>query len=160
MARGSIGRDELDALLRRNSEIEVLDDEPRSAAPPTRRRKQGAKSGQQDALIEKLLAQLSYVGVPAPRREHVFHPTRQWRFDMDWQEQGAKVAVEVDGGIWMQTASGYSKGHAHPKRFIEDLEKINEAQLLGWTVYRVAADHIHSGLAVRWIAAALRSDVD
>jgi hypothetical protein len=68
------------------------------------------------------------------------------------------VAVEVEGGIYMQTESGYSKGHAHPKRFEDDCEKYNEAECLGWHVLRVTRKHINSGQALEWLERLMRHE--
>ena len=65
---------------------------------------------------------------PAPVRELRFHPTRQWRFDFAWPEH--KLAVEIDGGIFMQG------GHNRGTQFADDAEKHNAAVLLGWRLLR------------------------
>jgi hypothetical protein len=89
-------------------------------------------------------------GLPEPEFEWRFHPTRKWRFDLAWP--GHKVALEVDGGIWV--AGRHSRG-AGVKA---DWEKINTAQLLGWRVFRCeprdlttmeTADMIRQALAVK-----------
>jgi hypothetical protein len=67
-------------------------------------------------------------GLPEPEFEWRFHPTRKWRFDLAWP--GHKVALEVDGGIWV--AGRHSRG-AGVKA---DWEKVNTAQLLGWRVFK------------------------
>ena len=58
--------------------------------------------------------------------EHRFHPTRKWRFDYAIPER--KIAIEYNGIMSSKsrhtTVIGYSN----------DLEKINQAQLLGWKV--------------------------
>ena len=69
--------------------------------------------------------------------EFRFHPVRRWRFDGAFPER--KIAVEIDGGAW--TAGRHTRG----KGFIADQEKINEAQLLGWSVYRFVPDDLESG---------------
>jgi len=61
-------------------------------------------------------------------REHRFHPTRRWRFDVAFVEQ--KVAVEIDGGCW-------SRGrHTRGSGYIKDTEKLNAAVVQGWRVLR------------------------
>jgi very-short-patch-repair endonuclease len=75
--------------------------------------------------------------LPKPVREWRFHPDRRWRFDFAWVKR--KVAVECEGGIWMQTKSGRSKGHAHPARFENDCKKYSTAAAMGWKVLRVTA---------------------
>ncbi|WP_374689612.1 hypothetical protein [Promineifilum sp.] len=103
-----------------------------------------------------LLEQIRLAGLPEPIREYVFHANRNWRFDFCWREGGLLVACEIEGGIWMQTETGRSKGHAHPERFEQDCEKYNEAALYGWTLIRVTPDMIRDGRALDWLDRALR----
>jgi hypothetical protein len=105
-----------------------------------------------------LLEQIRLTGLPEPIREYTFHAERQWRFDFCWREGGNLVACEVEGGIWMQTSSGRSKGHAHPERFERDCEKYNEAALYGWMIIRVTPVMIRDGRAIDWLERALRLD--
>lgn len=69
--------------------------------------------------------------LPEPLVEHLFHPTRKWRFDFAWEDGLMKVAVEVEGGTWM--AGG---GHGRGSGYARDMEKYNEATRMGWEVYR------------------------
>jgi very-short-patch-repair endonuclease len=66
------------------------------------------------------------MGLLDPVFEYAFHPTRKWRFDMCWP--AAKVAVEVDGGIWI------SGGHTRGAQIKNDWEKRNAATSLGWRI--------------------------
>ena len=116
------------------------------------RRKKKARGGRIN-WSNVLLDQIRLAGLPEPRREYRFHANRQWRFDLCWKSQ--LVACEVEGGIWMKTESGYSKGHAHPDRFEKDCEKYNEAALYGWTLLRVTPDMIRDGRALAWLERAL-----
>jgi very-short-patch-repair endonuclease len=72
---------------------------------------------------------LRSVGLPAPVREHRFHPVRRWRFDYAWIEH--KVALEVEGGVW--TGGRHTRGAG----FVGDMEKYNTATVAGWRVVRV-----------------------
>lgn len=92
-------------------------------------------------------------GLPEPEREYLFHAERKWRFDYAWVAEG--FALEFEGGIWLQTKEGRSKGHAHPKRFIKDCEKYNEAALYGWFVLRVTGEMVQDGRALAWLRRAL-----
>ena len=60
--------------------------------------------------------------------EFKFHPTRKWRFDFVLKPTKTTIAIEVNGGIWMR--GKHTFGTAYEK----DLEKINQAQLMGWIV--------------------------
>lgn len=102
-----------------------------------------------------LLEQIRLSNLPEPMHEYRFHANRHWRFDFCWKTPGVLVACEVEGGIWMQTVTGRSKGHAHPKRFEGDCEKYNEAALYGWTVIRVTPEMIRDGRAIDWLERAL-----
>jgi len=81
-------------------------------------------------------------------REYRFHPTRKWRFDYCYVQH--KIALEVEGGVW-------TKGrHTRGAGFIKDMEKYNEATLLGWQVYRCTPQQIESGEAFLLIEKALK----
>jgi very-short-patch-repair endonuclease len=100
-----------------------------------------------------LLDLIRLAKLPEPQQEYTFHAHRQWRFDFCWKQP--LVACEIEGGIWMKTETGYSKGHAHPERFEKDCEKYNEAALYGWTVIRVTPKMISDGRAIDWLERAL-----
>ena len=105
-----------------------------------------------------LLEQIRLANLPEPIREYRFHAHRQWRFDFCWRLPDNLVACEVEGGIWMQTSTGRSKGHAHPERFESDCEKYNEAALYGWLLIRVTPPMITDGRAIEWLERALKED--
>jgi len=67
-------------------------------------------------------------GVPPYVTEHTFHTIRKWRFDFAWLD--FRVALEVDGGIWI--GGGHNRGGG----FAKDIEKFNCAHLLGWHILR------------------------
>lgn len=64
----------------------------------------------------------------APVSEYRFDDARMWRFDFAWVK--AKVAVEIDGGLYMKGR------HVSPEGFQKDCYKINRAVELGWRVLR------------------------
>ncbi|MFN2124477.1 MAG: hypothetical protein ACK2UP_13340 [Candidatus Promineifilaceae bacterium] len=119
-----------------------------------RRRKKGLKA--QINWNNVLLDQIRLANLPSPRLEYRFHANRQWRFDFCWKQQ--LVACEIEGGIWMQKDSVFSKGHAHPERFEKDCEKYNESALYGWTLIRVTPQMIRDGRAIKWLKRALLED--
>lgn len=57
---------------------------------------------------------------------------RGWRFDYAWP--ALKIAVEYEGGIFMQKS-----GHNTAKHYTKDTEKYNKAAVLGWRIIRVTA---------------------
>lgn len=89
-------------------------------------------------------------GLPEYQKEVLFHPVRKWRFDYAWPN--LKIAVEIHGGI-------HSGGrHTRGGGFVEDREKMNEAQLLGWIVLEVAPDHLKKMRTMVERAMALRGE--
>lgn len=84
--------------------------------------------------------------LPAPVAEFKFHPTRKWRFDWCWPDQ--KVALEVNGGVWTRGR------HVRGQGYLNDLEKLNEAQLIGWMVLQITPQTAH--LAADLLKRALR----
>lgn len=81
-------------------------------------------------------------GIEPPIYEHRFHPERRWRFDAAWPDY--KIALEFEGGVWRQGR------HQRAYGFIGDMEKYNEAALLGWLVVRVATSEHNSGSAIAY----------
>lgn len=78
-------------------------------------------------------------GIPTPEAEHRFHNTRRWRFDYCWRDR--RTAVEIEGAVW----SGGR--HTRGAGFVKDMEKYNEAQRLGWTIYRFTPQQLKNGEA-------------
>lgn len=74
-----------------------------------------------------------------PIPEWRFCPPRRFRFDFAWP--GDKVAMEVDGG-------GFINGrHSRGAGMRSDCEKSALAAQLGWRVFRVMPEHVKSGQA-------------
>lgn len=69
-------------------------------------------------------------------QEFKFHPIRRWRFDFALLPLSKKIAIEVEGGIW--SGGRHTRGGG----YIGDMEKYNEAAILGWTVLRYPASNI------------------
>lgn len=65
-------------------------------------------------------------------KEYRFHPVRKWRFD--YAIPDSKVAVEVDGAVWV------GGRHNRPAGYIADMEKLNTAASMGWLVLRITTD--------------------
>jgi very-short-patch-repair endonuclease len=95
---------------------------------------------------ELLETHLRAVGI-AFEREYRFHPTRRWRFDFAMPTQ--KVAVEVQGGVWVNGR------HATGSGITGDCEKFSVAAGLGWRVLPVTPAQVKSGDALEWITRAL-----
>jgi very-short-patch-repair endonuclease len=75
----------------------------------------------------------------SPIEEYRFHPKRRWRFDLAIPE--LKIAVEIEGGTWIQGR------HTRAKGYQRDMEKYNAAQMLGWKVFRYAPQQLDECIA-------------
>lgn len=92
-------------------------------------------------------AQCKAAGLPTPVPELRFHPTRRWRFD--WAFVGNKVAVEVQGAIFVQGR------HTRGAALLKEFEKLNAAAAQGWRVLYATPKQIASGEALAAVEAAL-----
>lgn len=81
-------------------------------------------------------------------KEYRFHPTRKWRFD--YAIPAIKLAVEVEGGVWTGGRHTSSKG------FLGDMEKYNEAALLGWCLIRTTPDQLLTSKTIELIKRRLK----
>lgn len=108
-------------------------------------------------LVESVVMQCRWLSIPVPEREVTFHPTRKWRFDLAWP--AFKVACEVQGGTFIKAADGAAGRHSRGGAQTGDMEKLNEAQLLGWLVIVVDTKMVNhrDGRAVKFIERALRA---
>lgn len=93
-------------------------------------------------LEQTLITQLMQAGLTEPDREH---PTGygKTRFDFAWPE--LMLAVEVEGGTWVQGRHSRGAGYAR------DAKKYNTATLAGWRVIRVTGDMVKSADAINTI---------
>ena len=83
--------------------------------------------------------------------EYRFHPTRKWRFDLCLPS--CMVAVEQEGAVW--TGGRHTRGSG----YLKDMEKYNEAAILGWFVLRFTPEQIRNGTALRDVYRFLRIPV-
>lgn len=83
---------------------------------------------------------------PTPVREYHFAKPRMWRFDVAFPDY--KIAVEVEGGMFLPTKGKHAGRHTSPTGIKRDLEKYGEAAVLGWTVLRVLPEQVNNGDAV------------
>lgn len=93
-------------------------------------------------------AQCKALRLPVPVAEYRFHPTRRWRFDWAFPEH--LIAVEQEGGAWVQGRHNRGSG------FIKDCEKYGEAFALGWTVLRATPAMMRDSTAAQWVERRLR----
>ncbi len=110
---------DLKTMLRNNPDLRSTETaQAQRAAIPVRM--------ESDSLRAEFDTLWALMGGPALVEEYRFHPARKWRFDYAAPE--AKVAVELNGGVW----SGGR--HVRGGGYLRDREKINTAQMMGWRV--------------------------
>ncbi len=82
--------------------------------------------------------------------EYPFHSTRKWRLDVVIAGAEPLLAVEIDGGGFIQGR------HSRGLGIENDCEKFAAAMLAGWRILRVTPKHIRSGEALTWITELLQ----
>ena len=114
--------------------------------PAKKRKPPAAKEGN-----ELFLRLCSAHALPIPVAEYAFAKDigRKWRFD--WLFEG-EVALEIEGGVWNNGA------HVRGKHFLSDMEKYNEAAIMGYLVLRCTWDQVKSGSAFALVKRALRGE--
>ena len=85
--------------------------------------------------------------LPQPVAEHRFSPPRRWRFDWAWPDE--KVALEVQGGVFVQGR------HTRGAALLREHEKLNEAAAQGWRVLYVVPSQLESTVTLDLLRRAL-----
>jgi len=85
-----------------------------------------------------------------------FAAPRRWRIDVTAaRPQGTrKLAIEIDGGVWVQ--GRHTRGAGVEK----DNEKIAHLAIQGWLFLRVTPRQVTTGQAARWAGDILNADAD
>ena len=98
---------------------------------------------------QEFLTQLAMLKIQV-EPEFRFHPERRWR--SDWRVKATRILIEFEGGLFSKGKGG----HSSVTGIHRDIDKYNEAALLGWTVIRITPKHVVSGQALQWVERALR----
>lgn len=101
-------------------------------------------------LEDELFWQIKVANLPLPERHVKLIPGRQFEHDFVWRKQ--KIAVEVQGGIWIQS------GHSTGQGILRDCEKLNLVVLQGYKPLLVTKQMIADGRALNYIEELLKGD--
>ncbi len=112
-----------------------------------------AKKEKADAEVKQrlFLAGCEAHGLPVPVDEYEFCDGRKWAFD--WLFEGW-LALEIEGNPWA-SVNGQKSRHFHGQGILDDMEKYNEAGILGYVVLRVTNKDVESGAAFALVKRAL-----
>lgn len=97
-------------------------------------------------------------GLPIPVHEYKFHPKRRWKFDALFD---GLVALEVEGGLFgvgekcPTCGQRRAVGHKGIERLKSDIEKYNEATIMGYVLIRCTPDKVDDGSVFAVIRRAL-----
>lgn len=121
---------ELAEILRNNPDIRVIngDAQPQTPLPAILR------TAGMSALSAKFLQLWSFLGGPPLVQEYKFHTRRRWRFDFALPDR--KIAVEINGGVWVHGR------HTRARGYLADREKINAATADGWRVFELGTGQV------------------
>jgi len=109
------------------------------------KKRRSAKQTREPSIGEVLLATHLKACKISFEQEYKFHPKRKWR--ADFLITGTKLLVEVEGGIWMAGGGRHTRG----KGYLGDMEKYNEAAIMGFTVLRFSTEQVKAGVAIKQI---------
>lgn len=123
-----------------------------AATAPKRQRPSHWPTGVNSDLEMALLTRLEHAGLPLGETQYPVVVGRQFKFDRCWPSH--RVAVEVQGGLWV--AGAHSRGSGVER----DCLKLSMAAAVGWRVLPISRAMIESGEAVRLIAEALGLETD
>jgi very-short-patch-repair endonuclease len=99
---------------------------------------------------ELFLAHVIRNGLEVPQMEYKFLDQRRFRFDFAWVRK--KIAVEVEGGVWV--GGRHTRGGGYSR----DLEKYNLATLHGWKVYRFTTQDVSTHKAIAFITVVMNNN--
>lgn len=92
--------------------------------------------------------------MPGFETEFRFHPARRWKFDIAFP--AIRLACEYHGGLFMKRKGG----HQTVSGSMRDWEKLNEAQIMGWTVLQFGPIETKTGTAMQVMERAIRKKLD
>lgn len=96
------------------------------------------KPEQPDRYPLMLRDQIVEAGLPEPKMEYRWHPTRKFRADIAFPEK--RFIVECDGAV-----------HRIKSKFERDIERHNLLVQSGYTYIRVTPAMVKSGEALKWV---------
>ena len=106
--------------------------------PTTRPSKRRTRSTE----VEEVMAtQLHQAGLAPFLRDALFIKGRKFRADFWWPE--LRLALEVDGGVWLPRS-----GHTSGTGYTSDRERDVEALLQGIVTVRYTSDQVRDGYAI------------
>lgn len=109
-------------------------------------------------LYEQLLMlQEGGYGIPVVQMEYAPDDFDFGRRRIDVAFPSLRLAVEIEGGIWMSTNQGRSAGHANPTRFLRDMVKYNMLAEHRWFLLRYTPAQVKDGTAVTEILHVIQS---
>jgi hypothetical protein len=82
--------------------------------------------------------------------EYQFHLTRKWRIDVALLDHD--IAIEIDGGAWIQGRHGRGTG------IEKDNEKYAALAIAGWRLIRCTPGQVKKGLVLEWVKQALAQE--
>jgi len=93
-------------------------------------------------LMRKHLTEL---GIERYAPEWRFHTVRRWRWDWAIWHKGRKLAVEINGGLFIKGKSGHGGAHSLPTNILRDMEKKNSGVIMGWDILEFTPTQIRRG---------------
>jgi very-short-patch-repair endonuclease len=90
---------------------------------------------QRESLKREFLTRWRQLNGPELQEEFKFHAERGFKFDFAYTQNGLKVAIELEGGTWLNKG-----GHTTGQGYTKDCTKYNLANLDNWRLFRFTTD--------------------
>ena len=143
--------DELRELKKQiNDAVDSLEEDDCMMAKMATWKKRTRKTGIDSKSAKELLmfTLLSFFPRKMIELEYRFHPPRRWRWD--YAVPSIKLGIEFHGSIWTQGR------HTRGMGFMNDREKMNQAQIDGWLVLEIVSEFVRDGRAYLMIEKAIQ----
>jgi len=112
------------------------------------------RNSERTKLENSLLLLIRQNHLPEPVPQFKFCPDRKWVADFAYPEQ--KILIECEGGLWRKNQEGQWAGaHSYPGAILRDIEKYNQAALLGYRLFRFTDYQLKDGSAIEILKKAL-----
>jgi very-short-patch-repair endonuclease len=128
----------------RQLEMHGLTADPVRVAYDRQQRKREASASWEDDFDYAVKSHL----LPVITRKFLFAKQplgRRWEADFAYPD--LKLLIEIDGGVWRRGGGA----HSHPSNIQRDMEKSNDAALLGYRQLRFTSDQVRNGEAVAFL---------
>jgi very-short-patch-repair endonuclease len=109
------------------------------------------KSEKETIAKHKFIQKIHFITGYRFETEFKFHPKRRWRIDYACPE--LKLAIEVEGGAWINGR------HTRGSGFLKDMEKYNELAAADWILIRTTPENLLSDETITFVVRCINNRI-